>query len=507
METISILFAPFALFDDEFVKTAKRSLSWAFKHGERVFIFSCKENPLELFEGATVIFDDFWDAQKIAFEISQACKKSGATTAIFSWIDLPFLNDSLTQELLCTHAECAAEYTFADGYPYGLSPEIIDGGAAAILSEIAREKNIPATRSALMSIMKGDINSFEIETVLSGTDFRQLRLSFCLSEPGSKIACHRLAPLLSGNEDAETISKIASSTPLVLRTIPYCVDVQIFPKGHHKTIYCPEKYGVDFSDFSAMSVLDFEKILDSVLSVNPLATISPSLFGEPLLHPDFLKIAESVVSRGFHLVIETDGIEVTTDLAQKLSSLPNAKEKIDFIVHLDAFTKEMYSLVRGGTSVDFEKAVQAVKILSDFFPERVYPQFVRMNENESELESFYRFWHEKSNPSLGNVIIRKFDSLCALIQDKKPADLSPLVRFPCWHQRRDMAILADGSVPLCRSAVRSRILGNALSEGVCEVWNAGNEAFVEHCKAKKSEDFSGINGACGGCDEFYTFSF
>ena len=111
-------------------------------------------------------------------------------------------------------------------------------------------------------------------------------------------------------------------------------------------------------------------------------------------------------------------------------------------------------------------AVASVGILAKCFPGSVYPQFTRMNENEPELESFYRYWHDKNSPSSGNLIIQKYDDCCKTLPSRKPADLAPLERFPCWHIKRDMTILSDGSVPLCRQYLLDSSIGNVFDEGI-----------------------------------------
>ena len=63
-----------------------------------------------------------------------------------------------------------------------------------------------------------------------------------------------------------------------------------------------------------------------------------------------------------------------------------------------------------GSAADGHKfAADAVKKLEEALPGCVYPQFVRMNANEPELENFFRYWKEKSNASNGNFIIQKFN--------------------------------------------------------------------------------------------------
>ena len=131
------------------------------------------------------------------------------------------------------------------------------------------------------------------------------------------------------------------------------------------------------------------------------------------------------------------------------------------------------------------------------FPSSVWAQTIRMNENEAELEPFYRFWKE-----LGvNVIIQKFDTFCKVLDDKQVADLSPFERRPCWHLKRDMYILSDGTVPLCKEDIFCKnVLGNAFSDSFDTIRQKALIAYKEHLNCK-------YGGLCEFCDEYYTFNF
>jgi spiro-SPASM protein len=88
-----------------------------------------------------------------------------------------------------------------------------------------------------------------------------------------------------------------------------------------------------------------------------------------------------------------------------------------------------------------------------------------------------------------------------MLPDRKVADLSPLQRFPCWHLKRDMPILIDGTVPLCREDVRAGTRwGNAFDDDLAAIWGRG----LELCAAHLSSKYPGI---CAGCDEYYTYNF
>ena len=65
-------------------------------------------------------------------------------------------------------------------------------------------------------------------------------------------------------------------------------------------------------------------------------------------------------------------------------------------VQFDSVDEKMYEKMNGISGSNFQKALKTVAMLSQIFPSHVYPQFTRMNANEEQLESFYRFWKEKT---------------------------------------------------------------------------------------------------------------
>ena len=131
------------------------------------------------------------------------------------------------------------------------------------------------------------------------------------------------------------------------------------------------------------------------------------------------------------------------------------------------------------------------------FPQRTWVQAVRMKDNEEDLEIFYRTWRARTE----NVIIQKYDSFSGFLPDRSVADLSPLKRFPCWHLKRDMAILLDGTVPLCKEDLRASVkLGNALADDLSAIWESARRIHRSHV----SGEYPGI---CAACDEYYTYNF
>jgi len=71
---------------------------------------------------------------------------------------------------------------------------------------------------------------------------------------------------------------------------------------------------------------------------------------------------------------------------------------------------------------------------------------------------------------------------------------------------RDMPILINGDVPVCRenlSAIKGEkkdILGNVFADSLENIWQNGDKYYKEQCMKK-------YEGICAGCDEYYTYNF
>ena len=495
-----------------------RALSWA-EHvpgSVRTVVFTAGPTHALVEKAAAgknvlLVRNNSWTSGMVAREVAAACKDCGADFAVYVWADCPFLSEKLTAELIETHVKYLAEYTFSDGYPYGLSPEIIDGGAAGILAALAGDiqksaGEKPAGRDALFSIMSGDVNSFEIETVIAPKDYRLLRLDFSCGDKINFLACRSLyeasrekLSLDSADFNPVALSDCAESSLCALQTVPAFYGVQISARYNHVLPYAPcaalsEKHASGDMPFEA-----FRKIVSEMAALSGKAVVSLSAFGEPLLHPQFVDFVKEVLSHpGLSVLIETDGTLVTPELVDALASLEHSR--ITWIVLLDAMESKLYAELHQCGEADFEKAVNAVGLLSARFPHQVYPQMTRMKANEAQLEPFYRYWKNKDNASAGEVIVQKYNSFCGALPDEKPADLSPLVRIPCWHLRRDMTILADGTVPFCLSGVLDSPAGNAVQDGIETVWARFKEPLAAHLTKDYTQN-------CKACDEYYTFNF
>jgi hypothetical protein len=73
---------------------------------------------------------------------------------------------------------------------------------------------------------------------------------------------------------------------------------------------------------------------------------------------------------------------------------------------------------------------------------------------------------------------------------------------------RDMPILLDGTVPLCREQIAGAknsalYIGNALTEPYEKIWELGQGHYVKQSNPISKK----YNSLCAGCDEYYTYNF
>lgn len=439
-------------------------------------------------------------------------------TVAFGRIECPFYDAELTEETYRLHTDFAAEYSFADGYPFGVVPEFAAAGTVRTLLSLCSMKDgfaeKPFDNEALFSLIKTDINSFDIETLISPVDYRMLRLDFSYSTKRGLVLCRRLAALkdelaakLGHAPSAVELCDAASVNAGILHTLPSFYAVQVSAACAGTCSYCPypeackKKYGVAPSACKTfMKKEDFARLVDKIAAFSDDAVVSLSLWGESLLHPDIVSLIKTVLSKpSLSILIETDCENLTQPLIDGIAAAvkaasprTNGKSALMWICGVDAVSEEKYRELHGENGLTLAEVTEKVYALEAAFPGDVYAQMVRVNENEDELENFFRGWN--------NRIIQKYDYVSGQLPDRKPADLSPVKRNCCWHLRRDMSILVDGSVPLCRQFMFSSVVGNALTDDLETIWKASEESLALHIEKK-------YEGLCLNCDEFYTCNF
>jgi len=463
---------------------------------------------------------DLWTLKDMLETI--AAHSAGFDLTYFAWADCPFLDPALAGRLAERHIRYAAEYSYADGWPYGLAPELLSPGTAAILAKILGESDGgPVGRDALFSVIQKDINAFDIETEISPVDLRCHRLSLCANSKRNLLLLRRIIDCNTGEiPDTAAVERIIAENPAILRTLPAFYPIQVYGGCPQSCAFCPwpQRAGEAVTsrrDF--MEAAQFESLLEKIRAFSGDAVIDLSLWGELSLHPQKMELIEMVLRRPeLALVIESSGIgwqeselEQSAELAKKAATTArkNALPPLSWIVSLDTADPTRYAEIRGA---GFAEAQACARKLFSLFPKDTYVQAVRTAGAEDDIERFYRSWKEAASgaapgaaPNIANIIIQKYDDFCGMLPRKQASDLSPVQRQPCWHLMRDMPVLIDGTVPLCREQIcsNSRITGNAFTDPLDVIWEKGQGLYIEQAVSKKYDSL------CAECDEYYTYNF
>ncbi|MDR0322036.1 MAG: spiro-SPASM protein [Treponema sp.] len=451
-----------------------------------------------------------WTKRTLLERISEL--QTGFDCIYFAFADCPFLDPALAGALAQRHTHNAAEYSYADGYPYGLAPEILSPGTAGILAKILGDDDGAVERDILFSVIQKDINAFDIEAEISAVDLRCHRINLCADSKRNLLLLKNFLSAQGGKiPSASDVERIVAEKPEILRTLPSFYPIQVYGGCPQRCGICP--YRADGrKDF--MDSEKFEKLLDKITAFSGDAVIDLSLWGELSLHPDKMKLIESVLARKeLSLIIETSGLGWKTEDFEKAKSLcansshnartGNLLTPLSWIVSLDTADSQKYTELRGN---GFAEAVECAKKLLSMFPKDCYVQAVRIKGAEEDTEKFYRYWKEAAPNGEKNIIIQKYDDFCGALEKKQASDISPVIRQRCWHIMRDFPILIDGTVPLCREDIsvlkgeKNNVLGNVFTEPLESIWQNGEKHYREQCKKN-------YTGLCSNCDEYYTYNF
>lgn len=431
-------------------------------------------------------------SQRALVDVIATLTGDAGTEIVFAFLDQPFLNADLTRRMLARHREYHAEYTFADGYPAGLAPEIVSGRAVSHLQQMASEE-VRLDRAGLFPVVQTDINRLDVETELSPVDQRLLRLSLSVDTRANLEVCHRLADGAPREIDAWPAH--AASTRTAHRSLPRFVSVQVVEQEVQRLSYSPYPTMRDdvLAPGRAMPAERFSSLVGELERFAPQAVVHLSLWGELALHPHALDLIGRVLaSTELTALVETSGVGWGEERTAELVGIDS--ERLLLIIGLDSDDPAVYREARGD---GFEEAHRFAERAVAAMGTRAYVQAVRSQITEPALDEFYRAWKEKTP----NVIVEKYDHFSGRLPHRRIGDISPVERFPCWHLERDLYVLVDGDVPLCREDVDgTERLGNVFDDGIDACWSAGASRFADHVAGRYA-------GICEACDEYYTFTF
>lgn len=427
-------------------------------------------------------------------------KQTEDNTEVFSslfllWGDSAAANVAVNTEIINLHLNYLSDYVFAEGYPLGVSGELLS--QQMLIQLQSGEIQLPITRDGVFQAVLPNINSYEIETAVSPIDLRMHRLELLNDVKRNVLLCQRLEQHISRDMSPKQLCECIDQSRELFRTLPAYVAVEIAAKQPQASSYTAYSRinPAHMNDHRILKINDFRRVLGQLCSLVEDPVLSLSIWGEPAAHPELPIMLGEVAKSSARLLIETSGLLWTDEARSALAAFP--RNRLDVIVCLDAVEPQLYGQLRGQ---GFEQAMAFIDWAAAELGPSLHVQIVRMTDTEDHLMQFHKYWKDRNI----SVIIQKYSHLAGFLPDRKTSDIAPLERHPDMHMRRDLLIDIDGDGYSClHHQVRQNkdySFGNIYTDDVAKIW-AGGEALYRADARGETADIYSDN------DEWYTFNF
>ena len=149
--------------------------------------------------------------------------------------------------------------------------------------------------------------------------------------------------------------------------------------------------------------------------------------GEPFMNPYFIEILEDTLSRGYEVLVLTNGMKPMQKLEKKLLSIKNNfNKKLMIRVSLDHYSKSLHELERGNNTWEF--TIRGIKWLSDNNFNFFIASRKISNESEYELRNSFKEFISKNQLDIDPYDQRKLIFFSEMDKDKDATEISE----NCW---------------------------------------------------------------------------
>ena len=115
---------------------------------------------------------------------------------IYLFADAPLLDIRLTKEMISLHTGEFAEYTYGEGFPVGITPEIVKVDLFPKIASLLEKDNPDAGRDSIFTGLSKEINSFDIETYFAAEDLKLRRIELTTSSKRNALLVERVVKQL-----------------------------------------------------------------------------------------------------------------------------------------------------------------------------------------------------------------------------------------------------------------------------------------------------------------------
>lgn len=254
----------------------------------------------------------------------------------------------------------------------------------------------------------------------------------------------------------------------VAKGFPIELSVELTNHCNADCIMCPRakmqrKKG--FMDFDL-----FKKIADQAKEYTEL--ISLHLAGEPLLHPELMRMINYCGKIGLKTMLSTNSILLDAAKARELLDSPLSL----LTLSLDSVTKETYEKIKGRPDFDVVYGnIDRFLHLKDKSRKRPYTivQLVYLKENAGEAREFISKWKAVKADAVRIKPYFNYPGLDGYL-GKNPKRSTTYLN-PCILLWRQLTIYWDGTaVSCCQDFLSQMVVGDANRESIKDIWNSGS---------------------------------
>jgi SynChlorMet cassette radical SAM/SPASM protein ScmF len=215
--------------------------------------------------------------------------------------------------------------------------------------------------------------------------------------------------------------------------------------------------------------LDFDLFALAIEEGIPLGLRSIKLTGgEPLLHPEFVRMVDYLTAKGLGLNIETNGTLMTAELARHLKDHSTLGSST-ISVSIDGATAASHDSFRGVKGA-FERACQGVRYLSEV---GFYPQIIMSLHagNVDEIEAVVRMAEQLGAGSVKFNLIQASGRGEMMVERNQTLDIQRLLEVGRWVERdlqKSTQVSLFYSWPMAFQTLKRLQDGNA---GICGIKN------------------------------------
>ncbi|MBI3924623.1 MAG: radical SAM protein [Armatimonadetes bacterium] len=244
----------------------------------------------------------------------------------------------------------------------------------------------------------------------------------------------------------------------------------------------------------------FTKIVDEIAVENPAARVWMVFFGEALMlrkrKPTIFDKIRYAKEKGLQDVV----LNSNANLMDEEAARGLIEAGLDAIyIGIDAHTPDTYAQVRVGgdherVRENTRRLIRLKEQLGARTPE-VFVQFVEMDVNAHEKQSFIDYWNSQG----ANVKIRPKVSWAGSI-DAPNLVLGNEDRWPCYWAMQSMSITDQGKVVTCAVDLDARhVAGDVTRQTLKEVWNGG---LAELRQKHLTRNWDALPKVCRDCRDW-----